>query len=130
MTFPSFVSKKTGSALAVDADGGVTVDSISEAFTTPTGYTGEEIRFSASWGDLVQADGLPLFERFVQERMKSDERTKATPVVVLTSSREERCEATLGANSYIVKPVDFEKFAEAVGELGLYGLLLNEPPRA
>ena len=56
-------------------------------------------------------------------RVKSDERTKATPVVVLTSSREERDVVEsyqLGVNNYIVKPVDFEKFVQAVSEVGLY----------
>ena len=67
----------------------------------------------------------------VLRRMKSDDRTKRIPVVVLTSSHEEPdVEETyrLGVNSYIVKPVDFESFASAVAEVGLYWLLLNHPP--
>lgn len=67
----------------------------------------------------------------VLRRVKSDERTKATPVIVLTSSREERDVVEsyqLGVNSYIVKPVDFEKFVQAVSEVGLYWVLLNQPP--
>ena len=67
----------------------------------------------------------------VLRRVKFDERTKATPVVVLTSSREERDVVEsyqLGVNSYIVKPVDFEKFVQAVSEVGLYWVLLNQPP--
>ena len=66
----------------------------------------------------------------VLRRLKSDPRTRAIPVVVMTSSREERdaVEAyTLGANSYIVKPLDFATFTEAVRQVGLYWLLLNEP---
>ena len=67
----------------------------------------------------------------VLQRIKSDERTKATPVVMLTSSKEDpdikRC-YDLGANSYIVKPVNFEGFAEAIKNLGFYWLLLNQPP--
>ena len=67
----------------------------------------------------------------VLEAIRADERTRALPVVVLTSSREEldvtRCYA-LGVNSYIVKPVDFDAFVKAVAEIGLYWLLLNQPP--
>ncbi len=65
-------------------------------------------------------------------KLKADERTRRLPVVVLTSSKEEPDIAAayrLGANSYIVKPVDFEAFARAVSEVGLYWLLLNEQPR-
>ena len=68
----------------------------------------------------------------VLRRLKADERTRALPVIVLTSSREEPDIAAayrLGANSYIVKPVDFEAFSRAVSELGLYWVLLNEPPQ-
>jgi len=67
----------------------------------------------------------------VLRRMKSDERTKRIPVVVLTSSHEEpdvEESYRLGVNSYVVKPVDFESFATAVAEVGLYWLLLNHPP--
>ena len=69
----------------------------------------------------------------VLRAMKGDERMKAIPVVMLTSSREDRDleEAyRLGVNSYIVKPVEFETFSEAVANLGFYWLLLNEPPLA
>lgn len=68
----------------------------------------------------------------VLRRIKSDVRTEVIPVVVMTSSREERdlveC-YQLGVNSYVVKPVEFEDFARAVSELGCYWLLLNETPR-
>jgi len=67
----------------------------------------------------------------VLEQIKTDSNTKTIPVVVLTSSKEhpdiEKC-YRLGVNSYIVKPVDFENFSRAVAELGLYWLLLNQPP--
>ena len=67
----------------------------------------------------------------VLKRLRNDERTKLLPVVVLTSSREERdlteC-YRLGANSYIRKPVDFTQFTEAIRQLGLYWLVLNESP--
>ena len=67
----------------------------------------------------------------VLEKIKSDPRTKKIPVVILTSSKEDpdiqKC-YDLGANSYIVKPVNFEGFAEAIKNLGFYWLLLNQPP--
>lgn len=68
----------------------------------------------------------------VLRRVKADERTSRIPVVVLTSSKEEPDiveSYQLGVNSYIVKPVDFQQFTEAVRQLGLYWLLLNQPPR-
>ena len=67
----------------------------------------------------------------VLRALRADQRTKTLPVVVLTSSQEHRDivrSYDLGANSYIVKPVEFEKFAEAVAEIGLYWVLMNEPP--
>ncbi|MCD9013997.1 response regulator [Parachryseolinea silvisoli] len=65
----------------------------------------------------------------VLERIKSDERTKIIPVVILTSSSEDpdiRRAYELGANSYIVKPVEFDNFVKAISELGLYWMLLNK----
>ncbi len=67
----------------------------------------------------------------VLRRLKSDPATKHIPVVVLTSSNEDPDVSTcyeLGVNSYIVKPVGFDKFTNAVAQLGLYWLLLNQPP--
>lgn len=68
----------------------------------------------------------------VLEKIKSDPASRTIPVVLLTSSREERDVEEgyrLGANSYIVKPVDFEQFTKCVGEIGLYWLLQNEVPK-
>ena len=68
----------------------------------------------------------------VLRALKQDDKTRAIPVVVVTSSREDPDIKTaygLGANSYVVKPVDFDAFAEAVSSLGLYWLLVNQPPQ-
>jgi two-component system response regulator len=67
----------------------------------------------------------------VLEKIRSDERTKMIPVVVLTSSAEDRDRVEsykLGVNSYIVKPVEFDNFAEVVSKIGFYWVLLNRPP--
>lgn len=76
---------------------------------------------------LPKVDGLEVLQR-----LKSDERTRAIPVVVLTSSREERDivdSYRLGVNSYIAKPVDFAQFMESVRQVGLYWVVLNLPPK-
>lgn len=75
---------------------------------------------------LPKVNGLEVLRK-----IKSDERTKVIPVVVLTSLQEERDivgSYKLGVNSYIVKPVDFHKFTHATSELGLYWLLINQSP--
>ena len=75
---------------------------------------------------LPKVDGLEVLKR-----IKADLRTRTIPIVVLTSSRQERDiveSYQLGVNSYIVKPVDFEQFTEAVRQLGLYWVLLNQAP--
>lgn len=75
---------------------------------------------------LPKVDGMEVLRQ-----LRADPRTKLLPVVLLTSSKEERDVLegySLGANSYIQKPVDFGQFMEAVGKLGLYWLVLNVPP--
>ncbi len=75
---------------------------------------------------LPKIDGLEVLQR-----LRADERTQLLPVVIVTSSKEEQDMINgykLGANSYVRKPVDFVQFGEAVRQLGLYWLLLNEPP--
>lgn len=75
---------------------------------------------------LPKVDGLEVLRR-----LKADERTKSIPVVVVTSSKEDRdvlATYDLGVNSYISKPVDFDEFTKVVSELGFYWLLINRPP--
>lgn len=76
---------------------------------------------------LPKVDGLEVLQR-----IKADVRTRHIPIVMLTSSKEQTDvikSYDLGVNSYIVKPVDFESFTDAVQTLGMYWLLLNHPPK-
>lgn len=75
---------------------------------------------------LPKVDGLEVLRR-----IRTDPRTQMLPVVILTSSKEEQDMVqaySLGVNSYVRKPVDFNQFVEAIGQLGLYWLVLNEAP--
>jgi len=75
---------------------------------------------------LPKVDGMEVLKR-----LKADARTKTTPLVILTSSKEERDVVNgygLGANSYIQKPVDFDQFRQTVKSVGLYWLVVNQPP--
>jgi CheY-like chemotaxis protein len=75
---------------------------------------------------LPRVDGLEVLRR-----LREEERTKLLPVVILTTSNEEQDmldSYSLGCNSYIRKPVDFVQFSEAIRQLGMYWLLMNEPP--
>ena len=77
---------------------------------------------------LPRIDGIEVLRR-----VRANERTRLVPVVILTSSTEESdliAGYALGCNSYIRKPVDFDKFVAAAGQLGLYWLVINEPPPA
>lgn len=75
---------------------------------------------------LPKVDGLEVLQQ-----VKSDEKLRMIPVVVLTSSREERDKVAsykLGVNAYVVKPVDFHEFVNAIKELGVFWAIINEPP--
>jgi CheY-like chemotaxis protein len=113
--------------LIVAEDGGEALD-----YLFGTGqYAGRDIRIIPAVVlldlKLPRIDGLDVLKK-----IRANDLTSLLPVVILTSSDQEEDIITsykLGANSYIRKPVDFNQFAEAVRTLGLYWLLLNEPPR-
>ena len=112
--------------LVVAKDGAEALDYI---FGTGN-YTGRDMN---SMPEVVLLDlKLPKIDGLeVLKRIRSDKRTKLLPVVILTSSKEENDLIngyTLGANSYIRKPVNFNQFVEAIHQLGLYWLVLNESP--
>jgi two-component system response regulator len=93
----------------------------------------EVLRTATTLPDLVLLDlKLPKVDGLeVLEQMRADERLRAIPVVIFTSSSQEEDMVKgygLGANSYVRKPVDFDHFMEATRQLGLYWLMLNEPP--
>ena len=113
--------------LIVAEDGG---DALDYLFGTGQ-YAGRDIRIIPAVVlldlKLPRIDGLDVLKK-----IRANDLTSLLPVVILTSSDQEEDIITsykLGANSYIRKPVDFNQFAEAVRTLGLYWLLLNEPPR-
>lgn len=126
LTLRAFAKSNIRNAVVVVHDG---VEALDFLFCTGT-YAGRdpEDRPEVILLDLKlpKLDGLEVLGR-----LRADERTKLLPVVILTSSRQDQdlvAGYRLGANSYIKKPVDFEQFVEAVRNLGLYWLVLNEPP--
>jgi CheY-like chemotaxis protein len=114
---------KIGNPLVIARDG-------AEALELLLGANGDSINPAIILLDLQlpKVDGLSVLKR-----LRADPRTSLTPIVVLTSSKAEQdvvAGYNLRANSYIRKPVDFDQFTEAVRQIGMYWLLLNEPPPA
>jgi CheY-like chemotaxis protein len=114
---------KIGNPLVIARDG-------AEALELLLGANGASINPAIILLDLQlpKVDGLSVLRR-----LREDPRTTLTPIVVLTSSKAEQdvvAGYNLRANSYIRKPVDFDQFTEAVRQIGMYWLLLNEPPPA
>jgi CheY-like chemotaxis protein len=123
LTRRALSQNKIGNPLVVARDG-------AEALELLLGANGHSVKPALILLDLQlpKVDGLTVLKR-----LRDDPRTKLTPVVVLTSSKAEQdvvAGYNLHANSYIRKPVDFDQFTEAVRQIGLYWLLLNEPPPA
>ena len=126
LTLRAFRKSKIANEVVVARDG---VEALDYLFAT-----GEHAgRDNSSLPQLVLLDlKLPRLDGLqVLERIRANTKTKLLPVVILTSSTEQPDLVTgysLGANSYIRKPVDFQEFLVAVRRLGLYWLLLNQPP--
>ncbi|TMD16315.1 MAG: response regulator [Chloroflexi bacterium] len=126
LTLHAFKKNKLTNRIHVVRDGAEALE-----FLFATGaYAGRD---SADWPRVILLDiKLPKVDGLeVLRQIKKDPRTRTIPVVLLTSSREERDileSYRLGSNSYIVKPVEFDQFTNAVRELGMYWLLLNRPP--
>ena len=127
LTLHALKKRHLGNRIQVARDGAEALD-----FLFGTGpYAGRKIengpRVVLLDLKLPKVDGIEVLRR-----LKADPRTRKIPVVVLTSSREDRDVAMsyeLGVNSYIVKPVGFDNFAAAVEQLGLYWVLMNQPPK-
>jgi CheY-like chemotaxis protein len=123
LTRRALSQNKIGNPLVIARDG-------AQALELLLGANGHSVNPALILLDLQlpKVDGLTVLKR-----LREDARTKLTPVVVLTSSKAEQdvvAGYNLHANSYIRKPVDFDQFTEAVRQIGLYWLLLNEPPPA
>jgi two-component system, response regulator len=121
LTRRALARNKIGNPLVIARDG-------AEALELLLGANGNSINPAIILLDLQlpKVDGLTVLKR-----LREDPRTMLTPVVVLTSSKAEQdviAGYNLHANSYIRKPVDFDQFTEAVRQIGMYWLLLNEPP--
>jgi two-component system, response regulator len=123
LTRRALARNKIGNPLVVARDG-------AEALELLLSANGDSVNPAIILLDLQlpKVDGLSVLKR-----LRADPRTKLTPIVVLTSSKAEQDVVAgydLHANSYIRKPVDFDQFTEAVRQIGMYWLLLNEPPPA
>ncbi|MCL5060004.1 MAG: response regulator [Candidatus Thermoplasmatota archaeon] len=126
LTVHALETNKIGNTLVIARDG---VEALDYLFCTGP-YAGRDSKDSPAVVlldlKLPRIDGLEVLRR-----VRTTEHTRLLPVVILTSSNEEEDRIkgyALGANSYVRKPVDFDDFVRAAGQLGLYWLLLNQPP--
>ena len=126
LTLRALKKNNIGNEVVVARDGAEALD----YFFGTGAYAGRDMSVMPSMTlldlKLPKIDGMEVLKR-----LRMDDRTKLLPVVILTSSKEEQDLIngySLGANSYIRKPVDFGQFVEAVRQLGLYWLVLNESP--
>ncbi len=126
LTLRALKKHRLGNEIVVARDG---VEALDYLFGTGA-YAGRDLE---KMPEVVLLDlKLPKLDGLdVLQRLRADERTRCLPVVILTSSNEEQDRLQsydLGVNSYVRKPVVFDQFIDAVGRLGLYWLVLNEPP--
>lgn len=126
LTLRAFEKNKIANEIVVASDGEEALD-----YLFATGAYAD--RDPNAWPEVVLLDlKLPKMHGLdLLQRLRADERTKRLPVVILTSSNEEKdliASYDLGANSFVRKPVDFAQFADASRQLGLYWLVLNELP--
>ncbi len=126
LTLRALKKSKLANPVRVVADGAEALDFLFGEGTFAGRNTSQQPRLILLDLKLPKVNG-----REVLQRIKGDERTRIIPVVVLTSSREEQDVVEsyrLGVNSYIVKPMDFDQFVEAVSQVGLYWMIINHPP--
>lgn len=123
LTLRAFNKNRIGNPVVVARDGVEALDYLHGTENAAPGVMPAVVLLDLK---LPRIDGLEVLRR-----VRANPRTRLLPVVILTTSKERHDIEegySLGANSYIRKPVDFEKFIQAVGQLGLYWLVLNEPP--
>jgi two-component system response regulator len=126
LTLRAFKQNNITNEVVVAADGAAALDYLHGTGAHAGRDTGEVPQVVLLDLNLPKISGLEVLRR-----LRADERTRLLPVVILTSSMEEQDLIqgySLGANSYVRKPVDFAQFVEAAKQLGLYWLLVNEPP--
>jgi len=126
LTLHALRQEKLANQIAVARDGEEALDYLFQRGAHAQPSPSPQLKLVLLDLKLPKVDGLEVLRQ-----MKADERTRNIPVVILTSSKEERDVVQgykLGVNSYIQKPVDFEQFRETVKQAGLYWLLINQPP--
>lgn len=125
LTLNALAEQNIGNSVAVARDGAEALDYLYKRGKFTDRENGNPVLLLLDL-KMPKVDGFEVLRQ-----IKSDDRLKTIPVVVLTSSREEKDLITsyrLGVNAYVVKPVDFEQFVGAVKDLGLFWLVVNEPP--
>jgi len=126
LTIRALRKQNLANELSVVEDGAAALDYIFCRGPYSTREVGQTPKLVLLDLKLPKVSGLEVLRA-----LKQNERTRGIPVVILTSSQEDpdiKSAYDLGANSYVVKPVDFDSFAEAVSRLGMYWLLVNQPP--